>query len=137
VPTWTSPVKDAEGRWIVSHIINQDIVAWVGQGRIADRTQENLRSSDIGISMMRQRFFAEMETVAQGREPMGVIRDPDVAKFIELPNIARELNTQGVPFAEFKNHPLLKSRLANGFQFHVGQPAAVRLAFEQAMGIGP
>ena len=46
VPTWRSPIKDAAGRWITSHVINQDIVAWVGQGGIADRTRENLRSSD-------------------------------------------------------------------------------------------
>ena len=68
------------GRWISSHVINQDIVAWVGQGTIADRTKENLRSSDVGITMMRQRFFAEIEAVAAGRDPMGVIRDPAAAK---------------------------------------------------------
>ena len=50
----------------IEYVINQDIVAWVGQGRIADRTLENLRSSDIGISMMRQRFFAEIDAVAEG-----------------------------------------------------------------------
>ena len=31
-------IKDEHGRWISSHVINQDISAWVGQGRIADRT---------------------------------------------------------------------------------------------------
>ena len=31
VPTWTSPIKDADGRWISSHVINQDIVAWVAK----------------------------------------------------------------------------------------------------------
>ena len=39
VPTWKSPIKGEDGRWITSHVINQDIVAWVGQGAIADRTQ--------------------------------------------------------------------------------------------------
>jgi 5,5'-dehydrodivanillate O-demethylase len=57
VPTWKSPIRDENGRWITSHVINQDIVAWVGQGRIADRTKEHLRSSDIGITVMRNRFF--------------------------------------------------------------------------------
>ena len=33
VPTWVSPIKDENGRWISSHVINQDIIAWVGQGR--------------------------------------------------------------------------------------------------------
>ena len=135
VPTWVSPIKDAQGRWISSHVINQDIVAWVGQGAIADRTQESLRSSDIGITMMRQRFFAEIEKIAAGHDPLGVIRDPAAAGCVALPNIARELNTEGVALSEFSDYPLLKERLANGFQFHFGQPPEVREAFEQAMGI--
>ena len=76
VPTWKSPIRGEDGRWITSHVINQDIVAWVGQGAIADRTQEHLRSSDIGITMMRNRFFEEIEAIKAGREPKGVIRDP-------------------------------------------------------------
>ncbi len=66
VPTWTSPIRDDDGRWITSHVINQDIVAWVGQGAIADRTKENLGSSDRGIAMMRQRFFEELEAIEAG-----------------------------------------------------------------------
>jgi 5,5'-dehydrodivanillate O-demethylase len=135
VPTWTSPIKDANGRWISSHVINQDIVAWVGQGRIADRTLENLRSSDIGISMMRQRFFAEMEAVAEGRDPMGVIRDPAAARSVALPNMMREINTEGLPLEELRKHPLFGPRFRE-FQFHIGQPPEVRREFEQAMGIG-
>jgi len=132
VPAWRSPIKDHSGRWISSHIINQDIVAWVGQGPIADRTRENLRSSDIGISMMRQRFFAELDAIKEGREPNGIIRDREAAAYIELPDIARELNTQGIPLEEFRNHPFLRRRLT-GFPFHFGQPPEVREAFERAM----
>lgn len=135
VPAWVSPIKDEQGRWISSHVMNQDIVAWVGQGRIADRTKENLRSSDIGISLMRQRFFTEMEVVAAGRDPMGVIRDPVAAKCVELPNMMREINTDGLPLEEMKKHPLLSQRLKD-FRFHAGQPPAVRREFEAAMGIG-
>jgi 5,5'-dehydrodivanillate O-demethylase len=134
VPTWISPIKDAGGRWISSHVINQDIVAWVGQGRIADRTLENLRSSDVGISMMRQRFFTEIEAVAAGRDPMGVIRDPAAAKNVPLPNMMREANTEGLPLEELRKHPLLGPRLKE-FRFHIGQPAEVRREFESAMGI--
>ena len=135
IPTWTSPIKDTDGRWISSHVINQDIAAWVGQGRIADRTKENLRSSDVGISMMRQRFFAEMEAVAMSRDPMGVIRDPVVAKNVQLPNMMREINTKGLPLEEMTKHPLLGPRL-EAFRFHKGQPPDVRRDFENAMGIG-
>jgi 5,5'-dehydrodivanillate O-demethylase len=135
VPTWVSPIKDENGRWISSHVINQDIIAWVGQGRIADRTKENLRSSDIGITMMRQRFFEEMEAVADGRDPWGVIRNPNVAACIELPNMTREINTEGITLEEFAKIPVLHQRLKE-FRHHYGQPPEVRQAFEDAMGIG-
>jgi 5,5'-dehydrodivanillate O-demethylase len=134
VPTWTSPIRGPDGRWISSHVINQDIVAWVGQGRIADRSKENLRSSDIGITMMRNRFFEELEAIKAGRDPKGVIRDPAKARMVELPNMARELNTVGIPLSEFKHDPLLRQRLT-GFNFHYGQPAEVRAAFAEAMGL--
>jgi 5,5'-dehydrodivanillate O-demethylase len=137
VPTWKSPIKDEAGRWITSHVINQDIVAWVGQGAIADRSKENLRSSDIGISMMRQRFFEQLQAIEAGRDPWGVIRDPQLARSIELPDMARELNTEGIPLSEFQNDPLLRQRLKE-FRHHVGQPPEVRAAFCEAMGIaGP
>jgi 5,5'-dehydrodivanillate O-demethylase len=134
VPTWVSPIKDANGRWIVSHVINQDIVAWVGQGVVADRTRENLRSSDVGISMMRNRFFEELEAIAAGRDPKGVIRDPSQARAIALPNMTREYNVKGLSLADFEKHPLLKARLRE-FRHHAGQPPDVRRAFEEAMGI--
>ena len=61
IPTWTSPIKHpATGRWITSHVINQDIVAWVGQGTIANHSRETLGASDSGITMLRRRFFAEL-----------------------------------------------------------------------------
>ena len=134
VPTWIAPIKDESGRWIVSHVINQDIVAWVGQGTIADRTKENLRSSDIGIAMMRNRFFEELEAIKAGRDPGGVIRDPAAAKAIPLPDMARELNTVGIPLEEFQNDALLRQRLKE-FRHHAGQPAWVRAEFCEAMGI--
>jgi 5,5'-dehydrodivanillate O-demethylase len=115
-------------------VINQDIVAWVGQGVIADRTKENLRSSDLGITMMRQRFLADLEAIAAGRDPKGVIRDPEAAKCIELPNMMREINTEGITLEEFDQHPILKQRLRE-FRHHYGQPPEVRRAFEEAMGI--
>jgi 5,5'-dehydrodivanillate O-demethylase len=134
VPTWWAPIKDESGRWIVSHVINQDIVAWVGQGTIADRTKENLRSSDVGIGMMRNRFFAELEAIRAGRDPWGVIRDPAKARNIELPDMAREANVNGITLAEFEHDPVLKQRLRE-FRHHAGQPSEVRRAFCEAMGI--
>ena len=71
VPTWVSPIKDEQGRWISSHVINQDIIAWVGQGRIADRTKENIGASDLGIAMIRKRLFDDLDAIAAGPGAQG------------------------------------------------------------------
>src|SRR5262249_42707148 len=106
----------------------------VGQGTIADRTRENLRSSDVGITMLRQRFFAEIEAVGDGRDPKGVIRDPAKAQSIALPDMGRETNTQGIALADFDKDPVLRQQLKE-FRHLYGQPPEVRRAFEEAMGI--
>ena len=56
IPTWYGPIVDENGKWIDTHVMNQDFLAWVGQGRIADRTQEHLGASDRGIVAIRRRF---------------------------------------------------------------------------------
>jgi 5,5'-dehydrodivanillate O-demethylase len=71
IPSWTSPIKDpATGRWITSHVMNQDFVAWVGQGTIADRTKEHVGESDRGVLMMRRKLLEQADLVARGGEPM-------------------------------------------------------------------
>ena len=134
IPAWRAPIKDERGEWITSHVMNQDIVAWVGQGTIADRSKENLRSSDRGIVMIRQRFFDEMEKVAAGRDPMGIIRDAKAAAYVELPNMMRKICVEGITLKEFENYPVLKARLTD-FRWHAGQPREIRRAFEEALGI--
>ena len=103
IPTWLSPIKDANGRWITSHVINQDIIAWVGQGTIADRTKENLGASDVGIVMIRKRFFDELDAIAQGREPKGIIRNANVAACVELPIFHKRESVEGIPLEDFDN----------------------------------
>jgi 5,5'-dehydrodivanillate O-demethylase len=134
VPTWASPIKDQEGRWITSHVINQDIIAWVGQGRIADRTKENIGASDLGIAMIRKRLFDDLDAIAQGREPKAIIRSSNVANCVELPYFQKKESTEGITLAEHDNYPLLKARL-RAFRHCYGQPPEVRRAFEEAMGI--
>ncbi|MDB5571827.1 MAG: phthalate 4,5-dioxygenase [Hyphomicrobiales bacterium] len=130
--TWHGPIKQADGRWISSHVINQDIIAWVGQGAIADRTKENLGASDRGIALIRNRFFDEVEAVAAGREAKGTIRDPQKAKCVELPIATPKLFKDGMPRKEYLNHPYFGRRLRD-FPWHFGQPTAVRDAFREAV----
>jgi len=134
IPHWHAPILKEDGRWIDSHIINQDIVAWVGQGRVADRTKEMLGASDRGISMVRNRFFEELEAVKAGREPKGIVRDPKAAALVKLPIAERKAFLEGKPLADYYTHPYYRKRLRD-FPWNYGQPERVRRAFCEAMGV--
>ncbi len=58
------------------NVPEQDMIAWVGQGAIADRTREHLMSSDQGVALYRKLLFENMERVKRGEDPMGLVRDP-------------------------------------------------------------
>jgi hypothetical protein len=57
----------------------QDYMAWETQGPIADRTAERLATSDRGIVILREMFDEELARMAEGLDPIGVVRDPDHA----------------------------------------------------------
>jgi hypothetical protein len=73
--------------------------------------------------------------VAKGADPKATVRNTNVASSIELPNITKKTSVEGITLEEHEDYPLLKVRL-KGFRHCAGQPAEVRKAFEQAMGIG-
>jgi 5,5'-dehydrodivanillate O-demethylase oxygenase subunit len=108
-------------------------VTWVGQGKIADRTQEYLAPSDRGIVMIRRRFLADIERVKEGRDPKAVVRDPAVNRAITLPVAERAAFIDGFTRAEMLKDPLARRGL-HGYIFQTGQPAEVRNAFLAAMG---
>lgn len=86
VHVYEVPFKDESGEFIVDNIDGQDMMAWITQGRIADRTAENLGASDKGIAMYRRLLKREVKKVEQGADPMGIIRDPARNRRIDLPN---------------------------------------------------
>jgi 5,5'-dehydrodivanillate O-demethylase len=86
VHTYEVPFKDASGEFIVDNVDGQDMMAWVSQGAIADRTLENLGATDKGIVMYRRMLKREMEKVEAGIDPMGLVRDSAKNKCIDLPN---------------------------------------------------
>ncbi len=121
IPTWHSPIKDeATGRWISSHVINQDIIGWVGQGAITDRTQEHLGQSDKGIVLFRRRLFAELEAMKSGAPLKALILDESKNKCVSLP---------------VAGHSTLPDNgVETKFTMMAGQPEWVRKAQEEAMG---
>lgn len=136
IPTWQSPIKDEQGAWICSHVVNQDVVAWVGQGRIADRSQESLGASDRGIAMLRRQLFDDINAITEGRDPKGVIRDPSINRNIELPAASRNFFLNGLNRTEYLDHPRF-SRFLTHFIFHAGQPEWVRKEQATATGVLP
>jgi 5,5'-dehydrodivanillate O-demethylase len=62
----------------------QDSMAWETQGPITDRTQEHLGAADRGIVMLRRLLKEQIDLVAKGGEPMGVVRDPAKNKIIHF-----------------------------------------------------
>jgi 5,5'-dehydrodivanillate O-demethylase len=104
---------------IDSHVMNQDFIAWVGQGVIADRAMEHLGESDRGVILMRKRLLEDIDSVAAGRDPKGLIRDPAVNQSVHLPimgGLSRPAPNAG----------------PSPFPFLAGQPEEVTRDFEQA-----
>jgi 5,5'-dehydrodivanillate O-demethylase len=60
-------------------------MTWVTQGAIADRTREHLSASDRGIVLLRELLFEQLARVERGLDPLGVVRDPEENRIIELP----------------------------------------------------
>ena len=137
IPYWYGPIKDPlTGRWITTHVMNQDFIAWVGQGTVADRTQEHLGESDRGVIAMRRALLDQAEVVARGGEPKGLVRDPAANRCVALPIINRTRYVNGVPRADYvrEGQSTPGVVLPDGFVFQAGQPAEVREAFNKAMG---
>jgi 5,5'-dehydrodivanillate O-demethylase oxygenase subunit len=137
IPTWHGPIVDPEtGRWISTHVMNQDFVAWVGQGRIADRTKERLVMSDRGIVMLRKQLHDDLAAIERGEDPTGVIRDPGINHKIKLPIAERAVLENGLSVEQLRKHPLFGEHLVR-FMFQAGQPPEVWRAFCDAVGIKP
>ena len=85
VPAYFPPVKDERGEYLLQYVHVQDIMAWVTQGPIADRSIEMLGASDRGVVMLRRILKRELEKIERGEDPVAVIRDPAQNTMIELP----------------------------------------------------
>ena len=66
---------DADGKILANTIPAQDMVGWVGQGPVTDRTVEHLGRSDEGVILYRKLLEEQMDRIARGEDPMGIIRE--------------------------------------------------------------
>jgi len=67
---------DGQGKVVADNIPAQDMLAWVAQGPVTDRTREHLGESDRGVILYHKMLLEEMDKVERGEEPMGIVRDP-------------------------------------------------------------
>ena len=81
------PLKDEDGNYFMDIVSAQDSMAWETQGAIADRSQEKLGVSDVGIVMFRKLLKEQIDIVKAGGDPMGVVRDAGKNGVIVIPVI--------------------------------------------------
>jgi 5,5'-dehydrodivanillate O-demethylase oxygenase subunit len=120
------PYQDEHGEFIVDNVDGQDMMAWVTQGPIADRTREHLGSSDKGVAIYRRVLRREMKKMQQGQDTMGIVRDPARNERIDLPNERKKHhNSDGFSSFMLRTHAKyspIAADLARIFE-HPPQPA--------------
>ena len=94
--------------------MNQDFIAWIGQGTIADRTKEHLGESDRGVILLRKRMLEEAAVVAKGGDPKAVVRDAAKNVALALPRVRTGRGAAVAPPG--RPRPML---------FHAGQPREI------------
>jgi 5,5'-dehydrodivanillate O-demethylase oxygenase subunit len=85
-----TPLKDD---WWGININDQDRMAVEQQGVIADRPNEHLGVSDGGIIAMRQMMRESLAAIAQGKDPLCIIRDPEKQN-IDFPQKSTMMQTK-------------------------------------------
>jgi 5,5'-dehydrodivanillate O-demethylase len=142
IPYWWGKLQSPEsGELFSTHVLNQDTTSWVGQGVIADRTKEHIGRSDRGVVMLRRQLEADMQAVEQGRDPKGIIRDPEANGCISWPNNLRDGYIKApTPEQILQRHAFLKTLMPGSepddyFFLMAGQPLEVRAAYLEAMGL--
>jgi 5,5'-dehydrodivanillate O-demethylase len=83
IPVYDVPFRDELG-FLLDFVDGGDVMTWVTQGPIADRTREMLVDTDRGILLLRRLYLEQIERVAAGQDPLGVKRGIEIDEVIEL-----------------------------------------------------
>ena len=84
VPMRFVQLKTGPREYKMNMIPAQDSMAWETQGALTDRAREHLGVGDEGIIELRKLLREQIECVQQGRDPIGIIRDPAQNELIDL-----------------------------------------------------
>jgi 5,5'-dehydrodivanillate O-demethylase oxygenase subunit len=98
IPFYNVPVpgmdEKSEPQWsLLDNNSGEDMIAWITQGGVADRTMERLGLSDKGIILYRRLLKEQLEKVQAGEDPMNVFRDPAKNVHIKLRLEDNKLNS--------------------------------------------
>jgi 5,5'-dehydrodivanillate O-demethylase len=111
IPVLDYAYKHEDGRLVVDTVSGQDMMVWVTQGPISDRTTERLGTSDKGVILYRGLLEEQMLKVERGEDPMAVVRDP--TKNTPMIDIRRERNPFQVSARDVDMFALRKDLVAN------------------------
>ncbi|HXR85954.1 MAG TPA: Rieske 2Fe-2S domain-containing protein [Stellaceae bacterium] len=86
VSLWENPWSTPGGDFIPEQLNAQDMMVMITQGDVTDHALEHLGRSDRGVVLYRETLLQQMERVAKGEDPLGVVRDPaKTTPWIDLP----------------------------------------------------
>jgi 5,5'-dehydrodivanillate O-demethylase len=85
VPVYDFPIFKEDGEILTDWVLQQDMMAWITQEPINDRTVENLGVADQGIILYRKILDEMMTRVESGEDPLGVFRANDPDEQINIP----------------------------------------------------
>jgi 5,5'-dehydrodivanillate O-demethylase len=77
--------RDEKGDYELTSFIGQDMMAFESQGRLFDRPNALIGSSDRGVLMFRNLLKEQIKVVQEGGTPAGVFYDPalnDIIRFV-------------------------------------------------------
>lgn len=77
------PMRGEDGDYRMDMVLAQDVMAWETQGRVLDRSREQLGAADRGLVMFRRLLKEQIAAVAAGKAPLGV-RPSELESIIEL-----------------------------------------------------
>ena len=131
LPLWEVPLYEADGSFVVDYAEGQDIMTWVTQGDITNRSLEKLAESDKGLILYRRLLQQQLGIVEDGGDPINVFRDPSRNQSITLTheedryNRSRGWNMEMLTFAVSRYSPnleLIKGMFAGAAAAEEAQP---------------
>jgi 5,5'-dehydrodivanillate O-demethylase len=79
--------ENGQPQWeLLDNNAGQDSLMWYTQGPVADRSEERLGESDVGIILYRKMLKEQLEKIQRGEDPINVFRDPEKNIYIDLPH---------------------------------------------------